>query len=69
VKAVSQLFKDDGIVDNLAKSFLTEDCIDQERILEAAVHHALQEKGMRYYIQKATDAAIMCRSLEVVHKD
>jgi hypothetical protein len=68
-EAVSHFFKDDGIIDDIAKSFLTEDCLDQERILEAAGHHVLQAKGMRYYIQKATEAAVLCRSLEVVHKD
>jgi hypothetical protein len=68
-EAVSHLFKDDGIIDDIAKYFLTEDCLDQERILEAVGHHVLQAKGVRYYIQKATKAAIMCRSLEVVHKD
>jgi hypothetical protein len=68
-EAVSHLFKDDGIIDDIAKSFLTEDCLDQERILEAAGHHVFQAKGVRYYIQKATEAAILCRSLEVVHKD
>jgi hypothetical protein len=68
-EAVSHLFKDDGIIDDIAKSFLTEDCLDQERILEDFGHHVLQAKGMRYYIQKATEAAILCCSLEVVHKD
>jgi hypothetical protein len=61
------LFKDDGIIDDIARSFLTEDCLDQERILQAAGQHVLQAKGMRYYIQKETEAAILCRSLEVVH--
>jgi hypothetical protein len=68
-EAVSHLFKDDGIIDDIEKSFLTEDCLDQERILEAAGQHVLQAKRMRYYIQKATEAAILCCSLEAVHKD
>jgi hypothetical protein len=51
-EAVSHLFKEDDIIDYIAKSFLTEDCLDQERILEAAGHHVLQAKGMRYYTQK-----------------
>jgi hypothetical protein len=63
LKAVSLFFKDDGIVDDLGKSFLTEDCLDQERILEAAGNHAVQVKGMKQYVQQATEAAILCHSL------
>jgi hypothetical protein len=29
----------------------------------------LQAKGMIYYIQKATEATILCRPFGVVHKD
>jgi hypothetical protein len=68
-ESVMHLFKDDGIIDNIAKFFLTEDCIDQERILEASGKHVLQAKDMSNYIKKVTEAAILCRSLEVIHKD
>jgi hypothetical protein len=37
-------FKDDEIVDELAKSFLDGDCLEQERILEAAENHVHQAK-------------------------
>jgi hypothetical protein len=69
VKALSHLFKDDIIVDDLSNSFLTAYCIDQERILEAAGNHVVQENGVRHYVQEATEADIMCLSFEVLHKD
>jgi hypothetical protein len=47
-------FKDDDIVDELAKSFLTGDCLEQENILEAAGNNVHQAKGRRHYIQEQT---------------
>jgi hypothetical protein len=61
VKDVSHfLFKDYGIGDDLAKSFLTEDCLDQERILKAAGNNVVQAKGMRHHVHQATEKAILC---------
>jgi hypothetical protein len=55
-------FKDDEIVDELAKSFLTGDCLEQERILEAAGNHVHQAKGMRHCVQERTAIATQCRN-------
>jgi hypothetical protein len=40
------LLKDDDVVGEMAKSFLGDDCIEQEKILEAAGNHDRQAKGM-----------------------
>jgi hypothetical protein len=56
-------------MDDLAKSYLTTDCIDQERILEAVDNHAVQAKGMRRHVQQATEVTVTYRSLEVPHKE
>jgi hypothetical protein len=62
-------FKDDEIVDELAKSFLTGDCLEQEWILEAAGNHVDQAKGMRHYVQEWTEIATQCFNKEVPHHD
>jgi hypothetical protein len=62
-------FKDDEIVVELAKSFLTGDCLEQERILEAAGNHVHQAKGMRHYVQERTVIATQCRNEEVPHHE
>jgi hypothetical protein len=56
-------------VDELVTSFLTGDCLEQERILEAAGNHAHQAKGMRHYIQERTAIAIKRRNEEVPHHE
>jgi hypothetical protein len=62
-------FKDDEIVDELAKSFITGDCLEQERILEAAGNHVHQAKGMRHYVQERTAISTQCRNEEVPHHE
>jgi hypothetical protein len=62
-------FKDDEIVDDLEKSFISGHCLDQERIIEAAGCHIKQVKGMRGYVQQRTAAGIECRTKEVPHQD
>jgi hypothetical protein len=64
-----QGFKDDEIVGDLAKSFLSGYCLEQERILEEAGYHVKQSKGMRGYVQQQTAARIECRTSEVPHQD
>jgi hypothetical protein len=63
------LFKDDDVVGEMAKSFLGSDCIEQETILEAAGNHVRQAKGMRHFVQHATESAVRCRNEEVPHAD
>jgi hypothetical protein len=46
---------------------LTDDCIKQETILEAAGYHVMQAKVMRAYVQGAIAAACKCRDDEVPH--
>jgi hypothetical protein len=55
-------------MDDLAKSYLTDDCLDQDRILEAAGNHVVQVKGMSRHVQQATEATVTCRSLKFTHK-
>jgi hypothetical protein len=63
------LFKDDDVVGEMAKSFLGEDCIERETILEVAGNHVCQAKGMRHFVQHATESAVHCRNEEVTHAD
>jgi hypothetical protein len=63
------LFKDDDVVGEMAKSFLGDDCIEQETILEAAGNHVRQAKGMRHFVQHATESAVHCHNEEVPHAD
>jgi hypothetical protein len=51
------LFKDD-VLGEMAKSFLGDDFIEQETILEAAGNHVRQAKGMRHFVQHATESAV-----------
>jgi hypothetical protein len=57
------------------KTFVSDDvgcvdsCLEQERILEADGFHIAQAKGMRGYVQAATECAKQCRDNEVPHKD
>jgi hypothetical protein len=56
-------------VGDLANSFLSGDCLDQERILEAAGYQVKQAKEMRGYVQQQNAAGIECRTSEVPHQD
>jgi hypothetical protein len=67
--AVAPLFKDDDVVGEMAKSFLGDDCIEQENILEAAGNHVRQAKGIRHFVQHATEYVVHCRCEEVPHAD
>jgi hypothetical protein len=67
--SAAPLFKDDDVVGEMAKSFLGDDCIEQEKILEATVNHVLQANGMRHFVQHATESKVHCRCEEVPHKD
>jgi hypothetical protein len=67
---------EDALVDkDDIKTFVSDDvgcvdsCLEQERILEAAGFHIAQAKGMRGYVQAATERAKQCRDNEVPHKD
>jgi hypothetical protein len=62
-------FQDEDMSGDLANSFLQEDCLEQEKILEAAGFRVMQVKGMRVYVQKQTEAAIQCRPSEVPHAE
>jgi hypothetical protein len=62
-------FKDDGLMGEFAKLFLTRDCLEQESILEAVGNHVMQAKGMRRRVQHSTESSIACRSTEVTHKE
>jgi hypothetical protein len=53
----------------MAKSFLGDDCIEQEKILEAAGNHVRQAKGMRHFVQHANESADHCHCDEVPHAD
>jgi hypothetical protein len=63
------VFKDDEIVDEFTESFLTGDCLEQERILEADGNHVHQAKGMCHYVQERTTIATQCRNEEVPHHE
>jgi hypothetical protein len=67
--AAAPLFKDDDVVGEMANSFLGDDCIEQEKIMEAAVNHVRQAKGMRHFLQHATESAVHCCCEEVPHAD
>jgi hypothetical protein len=44
-------------------------CLEQERILEADGFRIAQAKGMRDYVQAATERAKQCHDNKVPHKD
>jgi hypothetical protein len=67
--AAAPLFKDDDVVGEMANSFLDDDCIEQETILEAAGNHVCQAKGMRHFVQHTTESAVHYRNEEVPHAD
>jgi hypothetical protein len=60
--AAAPLFKDDDVVGEMAKSFFGDDCIEQEKILEASCNHVRLAKGMRHFVQHATESAVLCRN-------
>jgi hypothetical protein len=62
-------FHHEDMSGDLAKSFLQGDCLDQEKILEAAGFHLMQEKGLCEYVHKQIEAAIQCSSSEVPHAE
>jgi hypothetical protein len=57
------------VVDDLAKSFLGDECIGQDSIIDTAGLHVSQEKGIRHYVQQRTEAAKNCYDNEVLHAE